>query len=154
QIGNVPDPTFDELKAKVPLSGRGVPLDFIFGPPGGPRIETKIEPRRNADDEMPVIGIRPAYSLELPPDNRRAEGEAPVFAHSAAAQAKPGFQFGDEIVATTDPENPAKITPLMANQHNPGSKSRDYFQFRERLAKLAGKEVVIEVMRKDASGQP
>jgi regulator of sigma E protease len=151
RIGDVDDPAFDDLRATVPLSG-GSTLDFSFGPPEGPRIETTIKPRRNPDESMPVIGIQPAVELALP-KSKHVDRQAPVWLNTAAARAKPPFQFGDEIIATTDPDDPSKVTELPANQHNLLSKSRDFFAFRERLARLAGKEMVIRVLRKDANGQ-
>jgi membrane-associated protease RseP (regulator of RpoE activity) len=70
-----------------------------------------------------------------------------------------GFQFGDRIVGTTDPENsapgagfnPFKTAPLRTDPRDPQGRHLDYFQFLERLNRLAGQPVVIQVQRK---GQP
>jgi regulator of sigma E protease len=70
-----------------------------------------------------------------------------------------GFQFGDTIVGTTDPEenapgagyNPFKTAKLRMDPRDPQGRHRDYFQFLEWLNRLAGQPVVIQVQRK---GQP
>jgi membrane-associated protease RseP (regulator of RpoE activity) len=74
-------------------------------------------------------------------------------------EADSGFQFGDKIVGTTDPENnapgadfnPFKTAELRWDPRDPQQRHRDYFQFLERLNRLAGEPVVIQVQRK---GQP
>jgi regulator of sigma E protease len=153
RIGNFENPSFDELKQKVPLSAKEK-LPFIFGPPGGPWTETTIEPRRNPDEDMPVIGVAPPSALQVLPESKRGDRESPAFANTAAARASPPFQFGDEIIATTDPDNPSQLKELPPNAHNPESKLRDYFEFQKRLQRLAGHTVTVQVLRKDASGHP
>jgi regulator of sigma E protease len=67
-----------------------------------------------------------------------------------------GFHFGDKIVGTTDPENnapgagfnPFKTSPLQKDPRDPQGRHLDYFQFLERLKRLAGQPVVIQVERK------
>src|SRR5205814_1914387 len=139
---------FNELKTTVPLASS--PLAFTFGPPGGPPTETTLTPRRNPDERYPTIGVTPSMALRLTDDPPQVR-PAPVWRHSAAARARPAFQFGDEIVATTDPDDPATVTELPANQHNPQSTARDYFAFRQRLHRLAGRDLAVRVMRQ---GQP
>jgi regulator of sigma E protease len=60
-----------------------------------------------------------------------------------------GFDFGDEIVGTTDPKTPDEpfnVTPL---PQDPGheDKAADPFAFRSRMIQFAGKPVVIQVRR-------
>src|SRR5262249_37651422 len=122
RIGNVVDPSFEELRSVVPLSGQGE-LAIIFGRPGDREreIETTITPRRMADAKMQVIGIRPAPALELP-KTKMPELESPTFANSPARKASPPFEFGDKIIGMTDPDDPEKVTPLPPNRHNKQSK--------------------------------
>jgi regulator of sigma E protease len=67
-----------------------------------------------------------------------------------------GFDFGDRIVGTTDPDHPNdpfRVKLLrpdpMRGEHGAGFK--DAFEFRERMARLADKPVVIQVRREMAS---
>jgi regulator of sigma E protease len=147
QIANVENPSFEDLKSKVPLSAKE-DIPFVIGPPKGPRIKTTIQPRRNPGEDMAVIGIIPAPALELPPGKKRTDEDGPWAPNSPAARAKPPFEFGDRIVAMTDPKDPSKVTPLPTNDHKP-----DYFAFDERMQQLADKNVVIQVKRKDADGK-
>jgi len=147
RIDTIENPSFNDLRHRVPLSGAGA-MAFVFGPPGGPYTETTIEPRRAADDLHPVIGVVPPDSLELASAKSFADSRpAPVFWNSAAAQAKPPIQYGDRIVATTDPQQAGKVTDLPPNTHNPDSKQRDYFEFRRRLQDLAGQDLTLRVER-------
>ncbi len=68
-----------------------------------------------------------------------------------------GFQLGDRIVGTTDPDeggaaDPFRTAPLRTDPRDPQGRHLDYFQFLERLARLAGRPVVIQVQRKGAGG--
>jgi regulator of sigma E protease len=65
-----------------------------------------------------------------------------------------GFQFGDRIVGTTDPDsdgghNPFHTAPLQPDPRDPQGRNLDYFQFLQRLDRLADRPVVIQVRRKD-----
>jgi membrane-associated protease RseP (regulator of RpoE activity) len=67
-----------------------------------------------------------------------------------------GFQYGDFIVGTTDPEqrdnyDPYVTKPLPDDNRNPEPGHLDYFVFNERMQRLAGKPVVLEVRRQ---GEP
>jgi regulator of sigma E protease len=152
QIANVENPSFEDLKSKVPLSAKE-DIIFVIGQPHGPRVNTTIQPRRNPGEDMAVIGIIPGPALELAPGKKRSDDDKPVAPHSPAARAMPAFEFGDRIVAMTDPKDPTQITPLPANKHNEQSKLPDYFAFQERMERLADREVVIRVQRTDAEGK-
>ena len=147
RIADLENPTFDDLRGQVTLSRPG-PIDIVFGPPNGPRIDSTIEPRKSDDDMFPIIGFVPAQSLKLF-SKERWERPGPFFAGSAASRATPAFAFGDEIIGTTDPDKNNEVTELPPNIHNPGSKERDFFAFRDRMVRLAGQEVTIRVLRDD-----
>jgi regulator of sigma E protease len=149
RVGNVENPSFNDLRIAVPLSGaREIPL--AFGPPGGKDIiETTILPRRSNDDRSPpVIGVAPAYSLKLR-DNRFLERKGPYLYHSAAARAEPPFQFGDEIIAASDPEQPSQVKELPPSPYNTQTQGRDYFDFRRRLQLLEGQPITVRVQRQE-----
>lgn len=61
------------------------------------------------------------------------------------------FQFEDKIVATTDPDDPRRVTDLPPDTHTPETGLGDSFELRRRFQRLAGEVVTIRVRR--ASGQ-
>src|SRR5439155_19132448 len=79
----------------------------------------------------------------------------PVRKESAAAEAQPPFEFGDEIIGTTDPAEPdnlKKILPLPPDPRTPDNPEHlDYFEFQKRLRLLAGRKMVIQVRRPKTS---
>lgn len=205
KLNNKDNPTFMDMKRAVTLSAAGKPLDFVFKDRQGKLHERNIEPSRDENGFVPVIGVSPAPQLKLWPERYRREIDSPVRRNSAAAYArvleldkndtlvkeswldlcrrmetaadKPlsievaaggdkgksrtvdvpavGFQFGDRIVATTDPatpDQPYNVSPLPVDpEQGPGSGLRDPFVFRTRMTQLAGKPIVIQVQRAEAS---
>jgi regulator of sigma E protease len=110
-------------------------------------VRIEIEPRMDkADkDKKPVIGVAPPPKTQL--IKKQGPGsEGPYIAGTPAATA--GFQFGDTIVATTDPDDPTTVTPLPDDWRLPGSGQKDYFEFVRRMQLLADKEVVLKVERR------
>jgi len=144
---------FDDLMTQVVLSKENQPLPFEYGPPGpgGPIYTTTIEPRDDKEGGRPVIGVRPPLCLKLPPERVKKHLKMPAFRHSAAAEAKPAFEFGDEIVGSTDPEADGKVTPLPLDPGNP--EQRDYFAFRKRCQLLRGQEMIVRVKRANGEEQ-
>jgi regulator of sigma E protease len=69
-----------------------------------------------------------------------------------------GFDFGDRIVATTDPDTPDqpfKVKQLPPDPSNPKDDARDPFEFFKRMKQLAGKPAVVQVVRDKAKdGEP
>jgi RIP metalloprotease RseP len=69
-----------------------------------------------------------------------------------------GFDFGDRIVGTTDPDQPKdsydpfqiKLLPLDPHRGDNKSGMADAFEYRQRMTRLAGKPVVIQVRRENA----
>jgi RIP metalloprotease RseP len=77
-----------------------------------------------------------------------------------------GFAFDDLIVGTTDPagSDPFDIKPLdpdpfpdpsaaKATARDPEDAARNYFEYQERLKKLAGKPMLVQVRRKTDQGK-
>jgi regulator of sigma E protease len=149
RIGNVENPYFDDLKRVVLASQKGERIPLTYQVAGQTPVTIEIEPRKGSDDTTPLIGIVPADRLMLKEQRYfPRDMTAPVAPHGAASQARPGFAFGDIIVATTDPQDPKKITELPPDPRNPGAGLKDYFAFSRRMQELAGQEVTIRVLRK------
>lgn len=147
QIGGVVNPTFDELKVQVMGSSAGEKIKIVAQLPEDKKpLDITIEPRKSRDDANPVIGV--VYSFvptlgsrrEIPPVMK-----SPVEPLSPASRAEPKFDFGDEIVGTTDPKDPSKIAPLPDDPFKKDQK--DFFEFIRRMQLLAGKDVVLRVKR-------
>src|SRR5262249_44466164 len=117
---------------------RGLAVEFGF--PGGEVQEATIVPRRSVRESLPVIGIVPASRLRLPPD-----GEV-VRPGTAATLAVPPFEFGDEVIAMTDPQDVSRVSDLPDDPRHPGAQ-RDFFEFQKRSRLLAGKEMVLRMRR-------
>ncbi len=64
-----------------------------------------------------------------------------------------GFQFGDAIVGTTDPNgsNPFQTAGLRLDPRDPQGRHLDYFQFLDRMRQLADRPAVVQVVRKGAA---
>jgi membrane-associated protease RseP (regulator of RpoE activity) len=67
-----------------------------------------------------------------------------------------GFEYEDEIVGTSDPkaDNPFRIAPLDKDPRDPKGRQLDYFEFLDRLDRMAARPVVIQVRRKGPAGAP
>jgi regulator of sigma E protease len=150
-IGNRgPYPYFDELRPVVMNSRENEKLNFVWGPPNAPEGQVhhaQIEPKKTADDSRPLIGIAPPRELKLVPSEVKKEHELPVFFQSAAARAQPPFEFGDEIVGTTDPQDPTRVTELPPDPDPRHAGFRDYFAFLKRMEELADQPIVLRVVR-------
>jgi len=153
RIGDVDQPYFEDLMAVVMATqhGQHIPVTYQVG--DKPPVTVEIEPRLNEADGRPMIGIAPPPRLQF--EDQRYFGSSldhPALPHSASSEARPPFDFGDVIVATTDPDqqgayDAAKVTDLPLDPRNPGSKLRDYFEYSRRMQLLAGKEMMIRVLR-------
>ena len=62
-----------------------------------------------------------------------------------------GFDWGDTIVGTTDPEKPNEVTDLPPDPRNPAGKRGDFFELSRRLRLLADRPIVLRVRRHDRS---
>ncbi len=147
RIGNAVHPYFDQLLPEVALSNSGEQLPFVFGPPGQKPTDTIIEARKDENDEKPVIGVGPPNSLKLLPEKAKKVRKSAVRHDSAAARAQPPFQWGDEVIATTDPAADGKVTELKPDPRYKDKPPPDYFQFRRRSQELGGKEMKVRVRR-------
>jgi regulator of sigma E protease len=219
RINRKKNPWFDDMRVAVALSGKGEVLEFEFKDRDGNTFVKQIEPLRDENNLMPVIGVTHAQRLKLTPAQYRKVHSLPVLYNSPAAKARVlelnkgdqvlavgaakgkgtklssgpegwaelckrlseakdeplwlqvrragasgsewlevpavGFDFGDEILGTTDPrtpDEPFNVTPLPPDPTaEPDKPAGDPFAFRHRLADLAGKPMVIQVRRDGAA---
>jgi regulator of sigma E protease len=149
KIDNIEHPYFDDLLPKVMHSQAGEVLTLVYQPRTQPSKTIEIEPRRRKGDDQPLIGVTQPDQLELIEKRARKSGLPPVLLDSAAAKASPGFEFGDLILGTTDPDNPTTIKELPSNPFAPDRKDRH--EFYKRLVRLEGKPMVIQVRRAKAA---
>ncbi|MCS7047292.1 MAG: site-2 protease family protein, partial [Gemmataceae bacterium] len=154
QIGDVENPYFDRLMTTVVFSRKGEKLKFVGWRPGDKTpLATEVEPRLGPDGLRPVIGIGSASRLELITRRRALPTDrGPYIANSPAARADPPLEFGDVILACSDPADPSKVTELPRDARNTQADQRDYFEFRRRMQLLAGQEVVLRVRRAGPDG--
>ncbi len=150
QVGHVHNPSFDNLKQTVAISRKGAAIPFKFVSRSGERLEVGIEPRRDANDPLPVIGVASASKLQLFPARYRKGHELPVHNSSPAAKARAiPLQPGDVVLRATDPAHSGELTPL---QHDLQARTFDVIELCQRLRKLGQDDVlVLEVNRAGAA---
>jgi regulator of sigma E protease len=156
QIGDIKNPYFDDLRNVVVGSYEGEQLPLVYTVPGAKEpTALTIEPRRDREDKrpggLPMIGIGYPFLARLESQRfLRKDFDHPAWFNTAAERATPPFEFGDDIVATSDPDDPTQLKPLPEDPRQPGSGRRDYFELQRRMQLLAGKEMAFEVLRDSA----
>ncbi|HMF19880.1 MAG TPA: site-2 protease family protein [Gemmataceae bacterium] len=154
QIGKVKYPYFDTLMPTVMGTRRGESLDLSYRRPGDKEpTELQITPMASKGRERrPVIGVSPSQRLvlasrrELPDPSYKH----PVWPHTVAAEVQDKIQFGDRIIATTDPDNPKEIKVLPNDPRKPDQP--DYFEYLRRMQVLADQPVTLRLER-DVDGK-
>jgi len=150
QIGETVHPYFENLMTVTMATVAGQELPVVFQRPEDKEpTSVEIEPMLSkGEDSRPMIGLSPSSRaiLKLRRDVPSSMTH-PVAPKSAASAATPAFEFGDQIVATTDPEHPNQIKELPVDKRKPNSDQRDFFELSQRMQSLAGKEMVIRVAR-------
>jgi regulator of sigma E protease len=149
QIGDIRDPNFEDLMRRVMATGKGDKVRIRYQVPGQPEHEVEVEPRLGPGElRRPMLGIAHPRRLVLLPERfARRQLDGPVYPQTAAAEATPPLEFGDVIIATTDPANPGQIKELRLDPRKPGSDQRDFYEFTQRMRLLAGRAVQIIVQR-------
>jgi regulator of sigma E protease len=148
QIGWRKNPDYLKIISTIMNSREGRQLPFVFRTfPDGLVHETEIEPIKTADSGKPVIGIRvnPPSKPELLQPHRDFKG--PYHEETPAAKLGEAIQFGDRIVASSDPDDPSKMKPLPPDPRNPGENRLDYFALKRRFQQLGGQPVRLELLR-------
>ncbi len=151
KIGNVNNPYWENLVAVVMSSEHDEKVDLAYKRPQDKELTLlKIEPMLSkGQDSRPMIGMSPAMRAVLAA--RRdvpASFKHPVGPHTVAAQVESKIQFGDRIIATSDPNDPSKMKDLPKDPRKPDQ--RDYFEYLRRMQLLAGKDVTLRLERKVA----
>jgi regulator of sigma E protease len=143
QIGSIENPNFEEVRVTVMQSHSGEKIKLVTALPGQPPREMNIEPRQ---DKTPIIGIDSPRIPQLATRvSAPADTIAPVWPGSTAALSGK-FQFGDRIVATTDPNDPQRrVKPLPIDAFYPDRLSQS--EFIRRMKLLAAERVILQVER-------
>lgn len=153
QIGSRKNPNFEDLMTSVVFTREGEKVKFIGRRANDPEpLELDIIPRLDKGDTRPMIGVGPAPRLEL--YTRRLMGSrsaGPYWEGSPASRATPKLRHGDKIIATTDPDEPSKVTDLPKDLRNQQKDQKDYFEFQRRMIRLAGQEVTLRVLHTDGT---
>jgi regulator of sigma E protease len=158
RIGGSDNPLFDDVMPEVMhwQPGQPIPVKYErFDGGNTTTVETQVVPRINKERGRPMIGIGPARAATLLPANRKKI--PPYVPDTAAARAEPPLQNGDRVVGATDANqsadayNPELVTELADDPRLPGAGRRDYFDLARRLAKWAGKEIVLVVRHEGSS---
>ncbi len=160
KIGDVEHPYFEDLMTVVMATqdGQQLPLTYRMGAwekgkwVWGSPTTIEIEPQVNSAGGRPMIGIAPPPRLQFQAKRFSPTKTEPAWHHTAASDASPSFDFGDKIVATTDPDQGpgydySKMADLPPDPRDPGNGFCDYFEFSRRMQLLAGKEIVLRVQR-------
>jgi regulator of sigma E protease len=153
QVGSVHNPSFDALKGNVAISRQGRQIPFVFIPHlgEGERFEVGLEPRRDANDQLPVIGVAPPLRTRLWPEKLRKEREIPALYSSAAAAARAiPLRPGDVVIAATDPDRGSEVTELKNDKE---ARTFDVAELCRRLRKLGDAELSLKVVR-NGSAEP
>ena len=148
QIGWRKKPDYQKIVTTIMTSREGRQLPFVFRTfPDETVHQTEIEPIKTADSGKPVIGImlNPPRKCELADPVRDLKG--PYTQGTPAAKLGDALQWGDRVVATTDPDDPAKMKPLPPDPRNPGPGRLDYFELKKRFEKLADKPIRLDLLR-------
>jgi regulator of sigma E protease len=153
QIGNRTEPYYDELQREVMRAGKDSAVAIVFddyGPSGASkRYDTAITPVRSDEILAPMLLIRSGTTPALL--RRTGDIKQPVIPGSAAANATPPLESGDRVIAATDPDDSAKITPLRTDPRLPGTGALDYYDLERRIQRLAMKPIVLRVERAGSS---
>jgi regulator of sigma E protease len=150
-LNGMKNPWFDDIKPYVMATHKGetVTIETKYK---GANETLVLEPLKGEDAPFPQLGITPPSSVTLVSNRRDTnppyEPGSPASKAANADGSGLGFLGGDTIVAMSDPREPDKLTPLEGGELNV-----PYFDFRNRLAKLAGKPVKYRVRRTSASGE-
>jgi regulator of sigma E protease len=113
EVGDKKDPFFDDMRIAIALSRSGQGIPFVFTDREGHTHERTIEPLRDDNNLVPVIGVAPVVRLKLLSERSRKVRETPAVYGSAAARARAlELGRGDVVVEATDPGQNGKVTPL------------------------------------------
>jgi regulator of sigma E protease len=145
KVGGVENPSFEDLKYVVALSGHDEEVEFVFRLRNGETVTKRLVPRRDANERAPIVGVSNPPRLKLPKESGLLDRAVLIGSPAAAARAV-GLAPGDVVVAATDPDEPAKLRPV---RHDPIKKSFDVVELTRRMSRLVGKPLTLQVVRGD-----
>jgi regulator of sigma E protease len=145
RIDDLDNPFFEDLKIYVALSSQHHKIPFTFVWHDGTVKVLEIEPRRDGNDKVPVIGVAPPARLKLSSAKSKKFRDSPVPYSSPAASARViELEPGDVVVKATDPAKDDDLTPL---DHSAKDGSFDVAELCRRMQKLGSKPLVLEVVQ-------
>jgi RIP metalloprotease RseP len=153
KLDGITNPTFKTLRRKVALSSRGEEIGFTikeYNDQGEEAGEQTVQllPRRESNDQVPVVGVSPPVQLRLPPKPEKDLDLLPVLKDSPAAAARPiPVNENEVIVASTDPDNPESVKKIT---HDLKAGTFDYRELSRRVLALSGKKMIVHVLPKKA----
>jgi membrane-associated protease RseP (regulator of RpoE activity) len=113
RIGDKQDPWFDDMRVIVALSREGREVQFEFVDRDGKKHAVPMEPFRDDNNLMPVIGVRPPDELRLLPERAKRQHSLPVSYDSATARARAlNLAPRDRVVEATSPLHGDAVKPL------------------------------------------
>lgn len=135
------DPWFDDMRVAIALSRANQPIQFEFKDRAGEVHQRAIEPFRDENGLMPVIGVDRPVRLQLIPERYSREIAQPLARDSAATHARAfDLERGDVVVAASDPAQEGKVTPLPAG-------AAAWQELARRLSQAGDAELQLEVRR-------
>jgi membrane-associated protease RseP (regulator of RpoE activity) len=147
-IAGKSDPYFDDLRRFVALSSAGVKIPFELQPRLGEKVVVELEPRCDANDFYPVIGVAAPLRVKLWPRDLKKYHELPVSYGSPASFARAfDLQPGDVVVAASNPDHGDKVEPL---NHDLSGRTFDAAELCRRMRGLGDRVLKIEVVRPGA----
>ena len=149
RIGSREKPFFNDIRPIVMATQKKETVEIVIQHAGQSTTETlQVEPLKDEGVRFPQLGIAPPNRPTLA--NTKQPGFKPFIPGTPAASATPEFAGGDRIIAMTDPDNPAQITPLKLDARDPEN-GPDIMDVYSRTIRLAGQPLTFRVQRKDTT---
>jgi regulator of sigma E protease len=141
QLNDKESPSFRDMQRAVALSAEGQPIEFTFEDRQGSVHKRTIEPFRDENGLVPVIGVRPPSETRLVPERYRRLIALPVLASRPAAFARVIELSKDDVLkAASDPDKKGEMTSLPAGLEG-------WQELCRRMLKAGNETIKIEVGR-------
>jgi RIP metalloprotease RseP len=151
RIDGKENPTFEDLRFAVMGSWHNARIPFEFRAPHSesPALTVELQPRRDPNDDTPVIGVTSPEKLKLRSGRDKKIYQYPYIADSAASKARIiALQPGEVVVKATVAESGESLAPA-TGQH------RLHWQDLARwLGEHSGKTVMLEISTQSGENEP
>src|SRR5262249_7376968 len=150
RIGDLQNPYFDEMSRQVFKTGRDRDVDMTietYSNGRAMRQDVQVRPIRRGEVLAPMLLVSGSQVPELV---RKRNGESQTMPATAAARSEPNFEFGDRVIAATDPDDPSKVTPLREDPRRPGIGALDHYDLERRFQLLLNETITLRVQREGA----